>query len=271
MGEGKTLPLGPECNFNGKNVPCFCCCLESGSITGSLLQKMLEAIDKLQVCDGSTGLNPFLLLDGHGSRFELEFLEYIHREESGWDCCIGLPYGTSYWQVGDSSEQNGCFKMALTKAKQELVTKKNDAGLEFSIDKRDIVGLVRKARKASFSREEMNKRAILNRGWGPKALNYNALTHPEILASKPGYYKESALNTLKTEVDPEDLNLSDGLAATLVDKIVLHKNKEGARSGSNAADHWQLLVNSSCLKKFVTMCSKNQQMRSIRSTPRNLN
>ncbi len=67
-------------------------------------------------------------------------------------------------------------------------------------------------------------------------MNYNALTHTEILASKPGYNKESALSTLKTEVVPEDLNLSDGLVAMLVDKIILHKNKEGARSGSNAAD-----------------------------------
>ncbi len=67
-------------------------------------------------------------------------------------------------------------------------------------------------------------------------MNYNVLTHPEILASKPGYNKESALSTLKMEVVPEDLNLSDGLVATLVDKIVLHKNKDGARSGSNAAD-----------------------------------
>ncbi len=38
------------------------------------------------------------------------------------------------------------------------------------------------------------------------------------------------------EVDPEDLILSDGLVAMLVDKIVLYKSKEIARSGSNAAD-----------------------------------
>jgi hypothetical protein len=94
---------------------------------------MLEAVDKLDVFDQLNGLNPFLLLDGHGSRFELEFLEYIHNEKTKWNCCIGLPYGTSNWQVGDSSEQNGCFKMALTKAKQELVMKKNEAGLEFAI------------------------------------------------------------------------------------------------------------------------------------------
>ena len=67
MGEGKALPLGPECLFNGKNIPCFCCCSDSGTITGTLLRNMLEAIDKLAVYDHSTGLDPFLLLDGHVS------------------------------------------------------------------------------------------------------------------------------------------------------------------------------------------------------------
>jgi len=71
-----------------------------------------------------------------------------------WDCCIGLPYGTFYWQVGDSSEQNGCFKMALTKAKQELVTKKNESGLDYTINKTDVVGLVRQAWKSSFARTQ---------------------------------------------------------------------------------------------------------------------
>jgi hypothetical protein len=78
IGEGKVYPMGPECTFNGKNVPCFCCCSESGSITGKLLVDMLKAMDSLQVFDRSTGLNPFLLLDGHGSHFELDFLEYIN-------------------------------------------------------------------------------------------------------------------------------------------------------------------------------------------------
>ena len=84
---------------------------------------MLQEIDDLEIFDQTTGLNPFLLLDGHGSRFELEYLEYIHSEKTKWECCIGLPYGTSYWQVGDSTEQNGCFKMALTKAKQATLSR----------------------------------------------------------------------------------------------------------------------------------------------------
>jgi len=57
----------------------------------------------------------FLLFDGHGSQFDLEFLEYINSEETKWNVTIGLPYRTSHWQVGDSTEQNGCFKMALAK------------------------------------------------------------------------------------------------------------------------------------------------------------
>jgi len=85
---------------------------------------MLKYIEDKQVFNRSTGLNPFLLLDGHGSHFELEFLEYINCKESKWEVNIGLPYGTSYGQVGDSTEQNGCYKMALARIKQALVTKK---------------------------------------------------------------------------------------------------------------------------------------------------
>ena len=77
-GEDKVFPLGPECTFMGKKVPCYTCCSENGSITGQLLTDMLSAIDKAKVFDRSVGLNPFLLLDGHNSRFELEFLQYIH-------------------------------------------------------------------------------------------------------------------------------------------------------------------------------------------------
>jgi hypothetical protein len=185
MGDGKQYPMGPTCHFKGKEIPCFCCPSESVTITGHLLTEMLRAIDKLEVYDCSIGLNPFLLLDGHGSCFELEFLEYINTCESKWCGNIGLPYGTSYWQVGDSSEQNGCFKMALTKCKQALVTAKNDAKLPYEINRADIVKLVKDAWKISFARVETNKKSVLHRGWGPKALNYNALFHPEIVLSNP--------------------------------------------------------------------------------------
>jgi len=120
-GDNKQYPFRPTCLFKGKTVPCYCCATESGSINGAKLKDMLTYLD---VFDRSTGLNPFLILDGHGSQFELEFLEYINKVEHKWVVKIGLPYGTSYWQVGDSTEQNGCLMMALTREKQALVTKK---------------------------------------------------------------------------------------------------------------------------------------------------
>jgi hypothetical protein len=33
-GDGKQYPYGPTCSFKGKEVPCYCCCSESGSING---------------------------------------------------------------------------------------------------------------------------------------------------------------------------------------------------------------------------------------------
>jgi hypothetical protein len=71
-----------------------------------------------------TEATPFLLLDGHGSRFQLPFLDYITAEETKWTVCIGVPYGMHVWQVSDSSEQNGAFKMAITVAKQNILEKK---------------------------------------------------------------------------------------------------------------------------------------------------
>jgi hypothetical protein len=50
--------------------------------------------------------------------------------------------------------------MAFARAKQVLVTNKNDAGLEFAINKTDIVGLVSQAWKFSFARIEQNQMAI---------------------------------------------------------------------------------------------------------------
>ncbi len=70
------------------------------------------------------GPKPFLLLDKHGSRLELPFLQYVNYPTHQQIVCIGLPYGTSYWQVGDFSEQNGSYRMALTKCKKELVLRK---------------------------------------------------------------------------------------------------------------------------------------------------
>ncbi len=118
-----------------------------------------------------------------------------------------------------------------------MVTQKNDAGLNFTIEKTDVVGLVHKAWKASFARVKSNIKAISNRGWGPRAWNYNVLLHPEILTSKPSAKIQGPLSEMVSSA-PEDLNLCNGLAATLADRIVLYKNKE-ALNGVNAYEQRQ--------------------------------
>jgi hypothetical protein len=126
--------------------------------------------------------------------------------------------------------------MALARAKQDLVMKKNDAGLEFVINKTDIVGLVNQAWKFSFARTEQNQTATGSRGWGPRALAYNALLHPEILTSKSSNGAEGPISQLDSAVDPEQLNLTEGIASTLVDRIVMYKNREAHLNGDGAEE-----------------------------------
>jgi hypothetical protein len=124
----KTLPVktsttekescegGPTCLFQGKFIPCFYGTSPKASITTALLTEMLKYLDKLQVYDRKV-CEPFLLLDGHGSRMMLPFLDYVNNPNHKWRVCFGAPYATHLWQVGDASSLNGVFKTELTRAK----------------------------------------------------------------------------------------------------------------------------------------------------------
>jgi hypothetical protein len=59
-----------------------------------------------------------------------------------WNALIGVSCGTSYWQVGDSTEQNGCFKMVLSCYKRELLAQKESVQDKFAINKEDVVYVV---------------------------------------------------------------------------------------------------------------------------------
>ncbi len=122
-GEGLAMEGGPECRFNGVTIPCFIGASPKASITSEMLAKMLECLDDLELFDRSDGRKPFLLCDGHHSRLELPFLNYINDKAHEWTVCIGVPYGTHLWQVHDSEELNGTFSSALTKAKREYFKK----------------------------------------------------------------------------------------------------------------------------------------------------
>jgi len=76
------------------------------SINGKLLTKISTYLGSLDLFDRSTGLKPFLILDGHGSWFELEFLEYINKEEH--KRCVNI-----YWSpLWDKLLASGGFNRA---------------------------------------------------------------------------------------------------------------------------------------------------------------
>jgi hypothetical protein len=95
-GPNKFYPYGPTCFLNGKEIEAYVTCSESGSITSNILKDVLTYLDNKLAFNRSEA-DPFLLLDGHGSRFELPFLDYINNEETKWTVCIGVPYGTNLW------------------------------------------------------------------------------------------------------------------------------------------------------------------------------
>ena len=70
-----------------------------GSIDGSILLDIVKTLDIIGVfqTNREQGIKPMLLVDAHGSKLDLEFLEYIKNPDTEWYVCIGVSYGTSLW------------------------------------------------------------------------------------------------------------------------------------------------------------------------------
>ena len=121
-------------------------------------------LDTLKVFDRSTGKKLCVLLDGHGSRFGLLFLEYITDPLHQWCILIGVPYGTAIWQVGDSAKQNGTHNMSSVREKRRIVEEKEKTCLPSTIEPHDILKIVTAGYKDGFQNEVNNRRAISERG-----------------------------------------------------------------------------------------------------------
>ncbi len=93
--------------------------------------------------------------------------------------CQGVPYGTSLWQVTDSSKQNGYFKSASSEVKEKILKKRLYMMMDSpSIMPTDIIPIINHAWDQSFARVHSILKAIAARGLGP--MNYNLLTHKQI-------------------------------------------------------------------------------------------
>ena len=220
FGDDKAMPGGPKCTVNGKYVPCFVGCSPKASITSQLLAQMLMQLDTLNIFEQSETIKPFLLLDGHHSRMQLPFLEYINSEEHPWTVCIGVPYGTHIWQVADSSQQNGIFKLLLAKAKALYLSSLPSNKQNFLPT--DIIPLVNMAWKDSFSNATNSKKEIRERGWGQ--LNYCLLDHPELNKSKA-----TTLSSNNNDNETVNVNSDGPLFQTYLDKMIDQEMKNKGR------------------------------------------
>ena len=257
-GPGKLFPGGPSCTVCGKVVPCFVRFQPKGGMTSVILKDILRTLDELEVFPRVNGLKPFLLVDGHGSRLEIPFLEYINEPDHEWVVCIGVPYGTDLWQVGDSKEQNGSYNMSLTKNKEKMFQEREKRCMEPTIQPYDIMPLVNAAWKDSFSKVATNKNAISERGWFPynRALLLNAqirstMTNEEkeleaegsedvmvpsialqniidVSIETPHY--DPAFLLQKDAKDVKLLNMSHGTAAFCLQNLVAHEDLHQARA-----------------------------------------
>ena len=222
-GPGKYFPGGPRCRFRGIDVPCYVTCSPKGSITSQILADVLKWLDDRNVFPrDDNSPTPFLLLDGHGSRLEIPFLQYINDPKHKWVVCIGCPNGTSLWQVGDSAEQNGCFKMYCSEMKKKITSKRIEMGLfKLNLLRTDVIPIVNYAWDRSFSKKHTNLQAIRDRGWGP--LNKILLSHPEISSNKINGSSNQGCNTV---VDTNEININGGFAGNVIASIVRQAQRD---------------------------------------------
>jgi hypothetical protein len=166
MGKNKKYPCGPTCTYNDIDIPCLVEFSESGGITPSILVKIFATLDHLDLFgkDRANSLRPYVILDGHNSRFDIDFLRYINQSSHRWSVVIGVPYGTALWQVGDLVQQNGMFKVWLVKRKEFLMNKRDEMNNNMEIVPTDIVPLVTYAWNKSFAQVKATQVAILERG-----------------------------------------------------------------------------------------------------------
>ena len=245
---------GPKCTFRGKELPCFIGSSKKASITSQMLADILAYIDEIGLYDRSTGKKPFLLIDGHHSRFGLPFLDYIFDEANPWLVSIGVPYGTHIWQVADSAQQNALFKKLLSEAKARWLEYRPLNLQKFMPT--DIVPLVKQAWDNSFGHCGNSKNAITSRGWNP--LNYNLLDNKRLIKTKQNINnKPSSVNNIDA-IDPLSLNTSVGAAGSYTDIIVEHTRRDEARMEGNRKKRLEKIKN----YKNVESISKIVSMRS---------
>jgi hypothetical protein len=208
FGEGKYYPGGPKCKYKGKIVDCLTFASESGGITGEILVKVLQHFDGIDLFHREKdGPIPMLIVDGHQSRLDPLFVEYINNKEHKWKVCLGVPYATTLWQVGDASEQNGFVKSEWYREKAKLLVWKSEHGLPRAIRPEDVMPIMNRIFFKAYGNEKNNRKATSERGWFPP--NRKLIEHPSLVRKQ----KETVLN------------VDEGFAGSILDRLLRERSR----------------------------------------------
>ena len=216
FGEGRYYPGGPKCKYHGKIVDCLTFVSESGGITGEILVKVLQYFDGIDLFPRvDNGPIPMLIVDGHQSRLDPLFVEYINNRNHKWKVCLGVPYATTLWQVGDASEQNGFVKSEWYREKAKLLVWKSEHGLPRAIRPEDVMPIMNRIFFKAYGNKTNNLKATAERGWFPP--NRKLLEHSSLVTKQ----KETVLNV---EV---------GLAGSVLDRLIRERSRsDGAKKAA---------------------------------------
>jgi hypothetical protein len=206
---------------------------ENGGISSEILAKCFKRMDTLGRFPRSPDLpNPFVILDGHGSRLQLPFLNYISEESHQWHAILGLPNGASKWQVGNSKQQNGQMKRHLVLAKRKVTQEKRIMCEPTKIDRTNIIPMINMATPYGFGNVVGNKTAIAERGWRPMnraCLKDTKVFHTRVDKETGALVTKSQKTTLSRE-EISDLNLNTGTAGNIIGMI---NQEHGRRAAQN--------------------------------------
>jgi hypothetical protein len=200
FGPGKRYPGLELLDEDGNKIPICFGASESACMTGEILTKMFEMMDKLGISKRGTDKDgnpivPCMIIDGHPSRMNPDLLTYLNEELTRWKVVVGCPYGTGKWQLHDDKAQNGNFKTMLRLAKKKMYEKKRLAGLPIMIRNDEIVIVVREAVALSFMNVKNTLSALSRRGIYP--FNRNPLMDPQILATAPEEVRQERTEVLR--------------------------------------------------------------------------
>ena len=158
LGKGKYYPGGLTSTFNGKTVDCLTYVFQSIGITGDILVDILTYFDQIELFPRvEGGPIPVLIVDGHQSRLDPKFVDYINNKKHPWRVCHGILYATTLWQVGDASEQNGMVKLEWYREKSKFLVWKYEHNLPRAIYPQDVMPLLNKIFYKAYNNITNNK------------------------------------------------------------------------------------------------------------------